>query len=205
MNYNYIDLKYNRHALTEYALNSTDINWQLVSKEADYWIGSLKTREFVKDIVDGIPNTTGGVLFFKNAPQKPHIDRTRRSAINFPLNVPSKFFVAKEYPSPWFDEKVQERDPYNISNAGSERTKKVLIYNLEADSEQFNEHFYVKRSIDCAYALNVAVPHGALNKTNKDRYILTVSYDIPYSELIERLAGMNKLIDDPYAKFSNLR
>jgi len=195
MHYNYLNIQYDKKALTDFVTNSTDIVWEVLSEETDYCIGTPKQFPSVlKDIMDQLPKIKSSPVFFKNAPQRPHIDRTRSSAVNIPLNIASRFFVAKEYPSEWFEEHIEYKDPIDVASAGKRRTDQIRIFPAW---HKHQELYDVNYSIDRPYLLDVSVPHGAINNTDFDRYIMTIGYGSSFEQMKQLLS--DKLIGDPYA------
>lgn len=201
MHYHYLKINYDKEALTNFAINATpdQVRWEVLDQEIDYCIGTvIDCPKFMQDALDQLPNNIKrSPVFFKNAPQRPHIDRTRSSAVNFPLNIASKFFVAKEYPSEWFEEHIEYRDPIDARSVGREKQEVVKIF---PPIEVYRELYDIKFSIDRPYLLDVKSPHGALNNTDLDRYIMTVGFGQTFAEMKQLLS--DKLMDDPYENFN---
>ncbi len=183
-NYRFLRISYNKDELYQMALNSSSIEWEYI--EHNYYIGKLQDKTLVNKVLDQLPTEFAKsctVMFFKNPPQVPHIDRTRKSAINFPLNVNASFFVAREYPSKWFDENTKYKDPIAANVISSEKNEHITVFSRVKDNE---EHYYIRNSTTHPYLLNVKVPHGGLRSTHDtDRYIMTISSQLDFNVMTE--------------------
>lgn len=190
MHYRYLNINYDREKLAQAVIDNTiGIDWQPLDPKIDYYIGRPKDESILDEIKSQLP-VWGGTTFMRNAPQVPHIDRTRQSAINFPLNVDCHFFVAKEYPTEWFDRNEYTGTPVGTQAQGIHKQEKntgnrLFPHPYKADAIS---HYHIKPSSGTQpYLLNIKVPHGAMYKDDKTRFILSMSFDIPFDEMVERL------------------
>ena len=179
-NFAYLNIKYNKDYLLEQSNNSKNLEFRIADKKSGYRVGKILDKSVMDPIIEGLPIKPDGMYFFVNPPLKAHIDRGRQCAINFPLNVPGEFFVAKEYPSNWFEENTRKiKAPVNVL------TFKEDIINYP-DYNGNEDHYYSGESLDTPYMLNTSVPHGVLHNRNVERFVLTCSYtEKSYKELYE--------------------
>lgn len=195
MHYRYLNINYDKEKIAQAVINNTiGIDWQPLNTKIDYYIGKPKDETILDEIKSQLP-VWGGPTFMRNAPQVPHIDRTRQSAINFPLNVDCNFFVAKEYPTEWFNLNEYTGRPVGTKSQGihkEEKNKGNRLFPHPLKGDAIN-HYDIKPSKGAQpYLLNIKVPHGAMYENNNTRFILSMSFNIPFEEMVELLGGIIK-------------
>jgi hypothetical protein len=164
MNHIELDIGYER----VYALDCLDQSSFTITEDNDHddfidfaRINDKTLKKYVRSILD-LPFPVE-VMFFVNPPNsiyKPHIDISRKCAINFPINVPGQVWTAKD-----------KNDEY------------FKLNNLGGDSEKFfpaidksNENLYNNLTMfDYPVLLNTSAPHSASNPNNDKRFIISCS------------------------------
>lgn len=164
MNHTELNLNYER----VYALDCLDQNSFTIIDDNDHddfidfaKINDNTLKKYIRKTLD-LPFPVE-VMFFVNPPNsvyKPHIDLSRKCAINFPINVPGQVWTAKD-----------ANDVYFLNN------------NLGGDKEKFfptinksNANLYNEITMfDNPVLLNTSAPHSASNPNNTHRFIISCS------------------------------
>ena len=111
------------------------------------------------------------------------------------MNVDCNFFVAKEYPTEWFNLNEYTGRPVGTKSQGihkEEKNKGNRLFPHPLKGDAIN-HYDIKPSKGAQpYLLNIKVPHGAMYKNNNTRFILSMSFNIPFEEMVELLGGIIK-------------
>lgn len=124
-------------------------------------INDNSLKKYIRSILD-LPFPVD-VMFFVNPPNsiyKPHIDISRKCAINFPINVPGQVWTAKDKDDKYF----------KSNNIGGESE----IFFPAIDSSNENLYNNVTMS-DYPILLNTSAPHSASNPNNEPRFIISCS------------------------------
>ena len=118
-------------------------------------------KKYIRDLID-LPFPVD-VMFFINPPDsvyKPHIDISRKCAINFPINVPGQVWTAKDANDVYFSK----------NNLGGDKEK---FFPVIDDS---NIHLYNETTMfDNPILLNTSTPHSASNPNPVQRVIISCS------------------------------
>lgn len=174
MNYRYLNIDYDKTQFEQESLNRDNLEFALMNPQTGYFICTPKNKNFLRDFISDLPLQPSAVHFFINPPAVPHIDRGRSCAINFPINVDGIFFVAKEYPTQWFEDNV----------LGVPGVEQIGLRGESLHWPRFQdtkEHYCYNESTNKGYILNTSMPHGAIHEGKEKRYILTLSYSQSYN------------------------
>lgn len=181
-NYAFLNIDYNQDYLIQQKHNLENLEFRIADKLSGYRIGKILDKSVMDPVIKNLPVKPDGMYFFVNPPLKAHVDRGRQCAINFPLDIPGKFFVAKEYPSEWFEQNTKR-----VERSVDVLTFKEDIINYP-DYVGNEEYYYSGESATKPYMLNTNVPHGVLHDRSIERFVLTCSYtNISYEELYEKM------------------
>jgi hypothetical protein len=164
MNFTRLDINYNR----TFALECLEQNSFTITEDNDHddfidfaRINDNTLKKYIREILD-LPFPVE-VMFFVNPADsvyKPHIDLSRKCAINFPINVPGQVWTAKDANNKYFKE----------NNLGGKDEKFFPAINLE------NSHLYDETTMwDYPLLLNTSAPHSASNPNLERRFIISCS------------------------------
>lgn len=118
-------------------------------------------KKYIRKALD-LPFPVEVMLFInpRNSVYKPHIDLSRKCAINFPINVPGQVWTAKNKDDSYF----------KLNNLGG---KDEIFFPTIDES---NAHLYNEITmIDYPILLNTSAPHSASNPNNDCRLIMSCS------------------------------
>lgn len=164
MNHVVLNLDYNR----TFALECLEQSSFTITEDNDHddfidfaRINDNELKKYVRKVLN-LPFPVE-VMFFVNPPNsvyKPHIDLSRKCAINFPINVPGKVWTAKDSSNEYFTN----------NNLGGNIEK----FFPEIDKD--NAHLYDEIDFfDNPILLNTSAPHSASNPNNTRRFIISCS------------------------------
>jgi hypothetical protein len=164
MNYAELDIDYQR----VFALDCLEQSSFTRTKDNDHdsfidfaRINDNSLKKHVRDILN-LPFPVE-VMFFVNPPNsiyKPHIDLSRKCAINFPINVPGQVWTAKDQNNAYFES----------NNLGGDKEK------FFPEINESNAHLYNEITMfDYPILLNTSAPHSASNPNNHSRFIISCS------------------------------
>lgn len=143
-------------------------------------INDVSLKKYIRQILD-LPFPIE-VMFFVNPPNsvyKPHVDLSRKCAINFPINVPGKVWTAKDADNVYF------RD----NNLGGEKER--FFPAISPD----NVCLYNETTMwDYPLLLNTSAPHSASNPNNERRFIISCSiFTHTYEQVKEIFASRGQI------------
>lgn len=183
MNYTELNLNYNRI----YALECLEQSSFTITEDNDHddfidfaRINDSSLKKYIRQLLD-LPFPIE-VMFFVNPPNsiyKPHIDLSRKCAINFPINVPGQLWSADNPNDEYF----------KVNNLGGEEEKFFPAI------DESNSHLYSEITMfDNPILLNTSAPHSASNPNDTRRFIISCSvFTHTYEQVKEIFASRGQV------------
>lgn len=164
MNYKLLDIGYDRTFALE-CLDATSFTITDDNDNDDFIdfakINDNTLKNYIRKLLN-LPFPIEVMLFInpKNSIYKPHVDLSRKCAINFPINVPGQVWSAKDKNNHYFTKN-------NLGGDGE-------IYFPQIDDS--NADLYTELTLfDYPMLLNTSAPHSASNPNSQNRFIISCS------------------------------
>jgi len=164
LNYTFLNIDYDKN----FALECLKLSSFTLTDDNDHddfidfaRINDDNLKKYIRQLLD-LPFPIE-VMFFVNPPNsiyKPHIDLSRKCAINFPVNVAGQVWSANN----------QNDEYFKNHNLGGKDEKFFPAV------DKSNSHLYSEITMfDNPILLNTSAPHSASNPNNERRFIISCS------------------------------